>query len=391
MMKQYDHEVVVVGSGPAGAFTAALLAGQKHDVLLLDKEDFPREKVCGDAISAQVLELLGNAGMIEAINGAIARGVFYPLHLMRLVSPHGYSQTYPLHKSANNYSAVVAPRLYFDDLIRQQAIRAGAAFRQLKATALIYNRDQVSGVSVIKNSSPFEIRAKIVVAADGVASTLAHSLRAGRQHTNTHRAIALRAYASNLELYPHEVEFYIYEGILPGYAWIFPLADNRANIGLGMRLDHYHRKPRNLKKMLDHFLSLPLIKNRIKPGFTIENIASWPLKFGSQPGLKYAFNGALLVGDAGGFISPLTGGGIHRSLLSGQLAAGVIHEALAKNDYTINTLGRFDLLCRKELLKQLRQTYFLTNTLLRFPGLVDLFVRRFTDKSLLARVFTGKL
>ncbi len=382
---------MVVGSGPAGSFTAALLAGQKHDVLLLDKEDFPRDKTCGDAISAKVLELLSNAGMGKEIVGSIAHGDFYPLHYMRLVSPHGFSQTYPVNKSSEGFNAVVAPRIHFDALIQRQAIRAGAEFCRAKADALIFDRNQVSGIKVIKNGSPVEISAKLVVFFFGVASTLTHFLRAGRQHTNSHRAIALRAYASNLELYPHEVEFYIYEGILPGYAWIFPLADNRVNIGLGMRLDHYHRKPYNLKEMFDHFLNLPLIKNRIKPGFKLEKLASWPLKFGSQTGLQYAFNGALLVGDAGGFISPLTGGGIHRSLLSGQLAAGVIHEALQKGDYSLNTLGRYEQLCQKQLLRNLRYTYHLTNTLLRFPHLVDLFVRRFHHNNPLARTLTGKL
>jgi menaquinone-9 beta-reductase len=387
MIMKSEREVIIAGAGPAGAFTAALLAAQKHDVLLLDKEQFPREKICGDAVSADVLELLIIAGMEEKIRTAFNRGNFYPLHYMRLISPHGYQKTYPLSRSANEFSACVVPRIYFDSLIQQQAIEAGAEFHQAKVKAPLIENNRVVGVKICDaHGVSKEIRSEIVVGADGVASTLAHALRKGHQRSYTHRAIALRAYAENIELYPNEVEFFIYEGILPGYAWIFPVGENRANIGLGMRLDHYHRKPRNLKAMLDQFLKLPLVNKRLKKDFKLENIATWPLNFGSQKNLQYSFDGAMLVGDAGGFISPLTGGGIHRSLLSGQLAAEIIHDALQKGDTSLTGLKPYEIRCRNQLLKSLRQTYYLTNLLLRFPFLVDIFVNRCKKENPLTRI-----
>ncbi len=123
-----------------------------------------------------------------------------------------------------------------------------------------------------------------------------------------HRAVALRAYIEDLELYPHEVEFYLYDKILPGYAWVFPAADNMANIGLGMRLDHFRRLKRNLKKMLQDFLEMPAIRERLKHGGVLRDVATWQLNFGSQRNLQHVYDGAVLVGDAAGFINPLTGG-----------------------------------------------------------------------------------
>ena len=389
--KEQNAEVIVVGSGPAGAFTATLLAKKNHDVLLIDKDDFPRDKICGDALPAKALELLYNAGMGKAIDEAVENGEIYPLDYMRLVSPKGHQRSYPLTKSAGGYNAAVAPRIIFDSLIRNEAIRSGANILKATVEKPIIENNLVTGVKLRNGQKSDEIRAKIVIGADGAASNLARALRADKRHTNTHRAIAIRAYVENIELYPHEVEFYIYDSILPGYAWIFPLSDNRANIGLGMRLDHFHSEHRDLKKLLQLFLNLPLIKHRLKPGFTLENIASWPLNFGSQEGLEYAFPGALLVGDAGGFISPLTGGGINRSLLSGQLAAEIVHEALIKDDPSLNTLGRYEELCRRELQKSLRKNYYLTNTLFHLPGLVDLFVRNLNQNNPLASAFIGKL
>jgi hypothetical protein len=95
-----------------------------------------------------------------------------------------------------------------------------------------------------------------------------------------------------MEVYPHEVEFYLYRSILPGYAWIFPVGGDRANIGLGMRLDHYRKAGRNLKAMLEDFLAMPDINKRLKKGWVLTGVGSWPLNFGSQKHLQYVFDGA---------------------------------------------------------------------------------------------------
>jgi menaquinone-9 beta-reductase len=386
------REIIVAGAGPAGAITAILLAEMKHDVLLLDKSDFPREKICGDAVSAPVFELLNDIGLGEKIRAALANGSFYPLSCMRLISPHGYQQTYPLNKSNNDFSAAVAPRIHFDTMIQQQAIKAGAEFRQARVEGPLIEQNRVVGVRIGDDQgSKSVIKSAVVVGADGVASNLARVLRQGKRQSKKHRALALRAYAADIEIYPHEVEFYIYKNILPGYAWIFPLGDKKANIGLGMRLDHYRRQPRNLKIMLNHFLELPLIKKRLHNNFKLQEIAAWPLSFGSELNIPYAFEGALLVGDAGGFISPLTGGGIHRSLLSGKLAAEVLHGALTKGDFSLKTLAYYETLCKTKLLKSLRQTYHLANLLLQFPFLVDLFVSSSQRDNPLTRIFAKKL
>ena len=97
-MKQ-DYEVIVVGAGPSGAITAALLTRYGHDVLLLDKQSFPRNKVCGDAITSRVIDILNFAGMKDKVKQAIARGEFYPLTHMSLISPKGRQLILPLEKS----------------------------------------------------------------------------------------------------------------------------------------------------------------------------------------------------------------------------------------------------------------------------------------------------
>lgn len=385
-----DFEVVVVGAGPAGSITAAFLARLGHEVLLLDQSSFPRHKTCGDALPSGVMEVLLKAGLGEKVEAAFSRGEFYPIHRMRLVSPRGYQMIIPLSKSESGYYPAVVPRYYLDLLLQQHAVEAGAVFRQLKVKGLLFEEGRVVGVRGSATNAPEKIRAGVVVGADGVNSVLARELRKNRRHTARHRALAVRAYIEDLELYPHEVEFYLYRNILPGYAWIFPTGNGRANIGLGMRLDRCRQSQRRLKTMLEDFLAMSEISKRLREGGKLRELASWPLNFGSQSRLQYAFHGAVLVGDAAGFINPLTGGGIHRSLISGHRAAGVIHEALEKKNLTRKGLQPYEIMCRKALLKSLRRSYYLQTLLHQFPGLVDFYAGYLYKYSSLARALVNK-
>ncbi|MEZ4645741.1 MAG: NAD(P)/FAD-dependent oxidoreductase [Chloroflexota bacterium] len=236
------------------------------------------------------------------------------------------------------------------------------------------------------------LRARIIVGADGVTSamTLAHCPK-HVQHVDAHRAVALRAYIENIEEFPHEVEFYLYKNILPGYAWIFPTGKGQANIGLGMRLDHFRQTPRKLKAMLTEFLEIPAIKKRLKQGWKLRDIATWQLNFGSQKHLQLAFDGAVLVGDAAGLINPLTGGGIHNSLVSGKLAAETIHGALQRGDVSRTGLQGYEKRCHESLWDNMKRSYRLQKTLIRFPFLVDFLVNRLQENSALAQIFLTKL
>ena len=105
---------------------------------------------------------------------------------------------------------------------------------------------------------------------------------------------------------PRTIEFYLYKEILPGYAWIFPMGDGRAYVGLGMRLDKFRRHKGDLKGLLNHFLRLPDIEKRLKPGYALTGVKTWQLSFGSQS-MQRAYSGALLVGDAARVLHPLAG------------------------------------------------------------------------------------
>ncbi len=386
-----DHEVIVVGAGPAGATTATMLAQQGHDVLLLDREEFPRDKTCGDAVPAGAIARLKKLGMGDKIQREEDAGHFYPLNQLRLVSPKGRVLVAPFSENLEGDS-YVAPRIYFDAMIKEHAVDSGATFRRATVKGPLFENGRVVGVNAQFNGHVEPVRAEMVVGADGVTSTITRALRPDKnKHIDHHRAVALRAYIEDLEEYPHEVEFYLYDDILPGYAWIFPLGNNRANIGLGMRLDHFRDTKGNLKKLLRQFLDMPEIKKRLKNGGQLRDVATWQLNFGSQKHLQHTFDGAILVGDAAGFINPLTGGGIHNAIISARLASQTIHNALQQGDTSRENLKIYEKQVDAEMWDSMKRSYFIQRWVLKFPWLVDMLVSRVGENSSLAKTFLSKL
>jgi menaquinone-9 beta-reductase len=387
-----EHEVIVVGAGPSGAATAIALAQQGRDVLLLDRHMFPRDKVCGDAVGLGVTRLLYKLGLRDKIQAAVDRGEFYPLKSMRLVSPKGHALELDFINGENGEESYVSPRLFFDAVIQQHAIDCGAQFLRAEVKEPLLEKGRVTGVIARMNGEIKTYRSQVVVGADGVTSAIMRHLRPETdQHADMHRAVALRAYVEDLELYSHVVEFYLYDEILPGYAWIFPTDDQTANIGLGMRLDIFRKHKYNLKKMLNDFLMMPAIRERLTRGGVMHDVASWQLNFGSQKRLQNAYNGALLVGDAAGFINPLTGGGIHNGIISAILATETIDEALNRGDVSREALRVYEQRCNEEMWSGMKRSYFYQRLLMHAPYLVDFLVKTFKKRNDLANIFLSKL
>lgn len=387
-----ERDVIVVGAGPAGATTAVYLAQQGYDVLLLDRHQFPRDKICGDAVPAGAIDTLTRLGMGDKIQQAVARGELYPLKSMLLVSPKGYELEAMFHKGPGGSDSYVAPRIYFDALIYQHAVEAGAEFRQAQVTAPLLENGRVVGVKVKENGRVQELRSKVVIGADGATSVITRTLRPKEnQHVDGHRAVALRAYITGLEEFPHQVEFYLYNQILPGYAWIFPTRPGQANIGLGMRLDHFRAKKQSLEDMLDTFLAMPAIKKRLRPNWALRDVATWQLNFGSQKHLQHVYDGVILVGDAAGFINPLTGGGIHNAIISAKLAARTTHEALQRGDISRPGMQIYEQRVHEAMWGSMKRSYQLQRSLMRFPRLIDFLVKSMKENSSLAKMFLTKL
>ncbi|HRQ37221.1 MAG TPA: NAD(P)/FAD-dependent oxidoreductase [Chloroflexota bacterium] len=381
-----QREIVIVGAGPSGSTAAIALRQQGHDVLLIDRQTFPRDKPCGDGIPVRVTEIFYDLGLKETFDQAN----FYPIDTVRLISPAGHIYESEMKRGKQGAGAHVIPRLQFDALLQEQAVLAGAEFLQARVKEPLVENGQVRGVKVHGTYGLQEIRARLVLAADGATSVISRALQPHRP-PDVHRAVALRAYMDEFEVLPNQVEFFLHKKILPGYAWVFPLGAHKANIGLGMRLDKFRQQNLSLEQLLEKFLMLPFMKERIRDDGRLQDVATWQLNFGSQKRLQRAFAGALLLGDAGWLIDPLTGGGIENGMISALLAAQTAHRALQQGDCSRQMLQEYERACQAALWPVMRRSYFIQRWVLHSPWLLDLLIKYAHNHPHLTQLFLAKL
>lgn len=369
-----SREIVIVGAGPAGAVAATRLSLLGHDVLLLDRREFPRDKACGDAIPAGAIAILTRLGMAEALQQAEQDGAFHRINSIRVVSPKGRSFEMPLWMDEGGINmGYIAPRIRLDALIQSHAVNSGVEFRIAHVVGPLLRNGRVVGVKISSNGQSLQIEAKLVIGADGVASSMARAIRQ-KKHLPAHTGIALRAYVDGIRVHPNCAEFYLRRELLPGYAWIFPLGTDKANIGIGMRLDLFKQRPTRtqLMEMLKDFLSSDDVKQRqVTSDIGIHSMSTWTLNFGSQKGVRLAGEGLILVGDAAGFVNPLTGGGIQNALTSALLAADSAHTMVRSGSKSIPSAHRYERMCNRIILRKLRRSYVVHQLLSKAPWIVD--------------------
>ena len=372
------HEVVVVGAGPAGSVAAAVLAKRGCQVLLLDKAEFPRDKVCGDGIGWNSIRLLSDLGL--SLESSIRE--LHSCDRVRGVSPGGHVFEGPFpQKDGYCRHGYVIPRKHFDHVLWQFALQQGAKFESLRVTEPIIERGVVCGVRGRTDRKVVERRARITIAADGANSVIARFLHPNKASPR-HYAVAMRSYFAGVRDLDRGAEFYFNQAHLPGYGWAFPLGEGVANIGVGLRLDVYRKNGRPLRQVFERFIGAPRLAERLAKAEPIGDPRGCLLPLASQS-LQRAYDGALLVGDAGAFVSPLTGGGIYNAMETGRIAAEVALEALQGNGGSLEELRRFEVRWRSVLGNKLR-VEAMVQRVLSGPGMLDLVVRQMCRREWLA-------
>jgi geranylgeranyl reductase family protein len=310
LMARPGFDAAVVGAGPAGSVAALVLARGGAKVALVDKAGFPRDKACGDMLGPRGVQLLEDLDLTRDATPHLGVGdmvVLGPTGGKALLRARAGS-TYPGQGWA-------APRRAFDDWLRQAALDAGAEPVRARARGVA-----PGGVALDDDRV---LPADMVIGADGANSAIAAS--AGLVNpTRVMWGFAVRAYLVT----PVEIPVISFwdptpgRGF-PGYGWIFPLADGRANAGLGVGAGTDRRRGAGATRQLDAFLaylsSVGLL-DRV-PG-RLERLGGW-LKMG-MVGTTPASGNVLLVGDAAGLVNPLQGEGIADAMASARAAAGAV-------------------------------------------------------------------
>jgi geranylgeranyl reductase family protein len=334
-------DVIIVGAGPAGSAVAIDLARSGWRVLLLDKASFPRDKVCGDMLSPpsqRALLRLGCSPAIEADRPAcphrVNSGAFY-LDGEKLMTGR-----VPRVRGLTDYGVVI-PRMVLDEIVFRQAQAAGVESVELCAV----NELQVdaTGVSVFAQHEGklATFRGRLVIGADGAHSLVARTLNSA-SNKGKHLSYALRAYFEGVSGDSTQVDILFGKAFFPGYAWIFPLGEGRANVGMGLVMDPHRQERVNLRERFAYWLEQdPAARARLHDARLVGRIVGWPLNTYSPTRRRHGQR-ILLIGDAANLVDPINGEGIHTALESAQIAAGVADEALHADDLSETSLARYD-------------------------------------------------
>lgn len=323
-------DVVIVGAGPAGATAAIYLARNGHKVLLLDKESFPRDKVCGDGLIPDSLRCIDRMGLLSEVK---KRG--------RIISDLTYYSPSRVRIDVKS-EMITIKRFYLDNIIVQEAIKSGAVLFQSDVANIEQNDDFVL-ISTIESRDT--IKTKICILATGAHITLGKKI--GIIGDSRPNAVAVRCYVrSPLEL--NSLVFSYDKEIIPGYGWIFPLPNGEFNIGCGVLRDQVITGNLNLHRVFDRFVStFPLAKELITRSTEKTKLVGAPLRCGFV-GMSVPRVGRVIsIGESISTTFPFSGEGIGKAMESAEMATGTINEYLASGD--LNTLDEYDLLLKNQL------------------------------------------
>ncbi|MGR6316718.1 geranylgeranyl reductase family protein [Micromonospora soli] len=330
-----DAEVIVVGAGPGGSATAYHLARHGVRVLLLEKTEFPREKVCGDGLTPRAVRQLIRMG----VDTSPEAGWLHNKGLRVIGGGVRLELDWPDLASFPNYG-LVRTRLDFDDLLVQRAVAAGAKLRtSVNVIGPVLDADdRVIGVQaeVGPDKEPATFHAPLVVAADGVSGRFPLALGLAKREDRPIGVAVRRYYRSPVKHDDNYLESWLElrakgsDALLPGYGWIFGLGDGRVNAGLGVLNSSAAFGRTNYRRLLTDWLA----NTPEDWGMTDEANADGPILGAALPmgfnRVPHYTRGVLLVGDSGGMVNPFNGEGIAYAMESGELAAEVAVQALAR-------------------------------------------------------------
>ncbi len=368
------HPIVIIGAGPAGSTTALALAKKGKSCLLLDQSEFPRDKVCGDALSGKVLLTLKRIDP-SLVDGLAAQEHTLDSHGVTFVAPNGKVLKVPFRREDNKEKppGYISRRYDFDNWLFNEAKKADNVQTKLNVRIEKFRREGKDWIISDKDEKHV-YRTSLLIAADGAHSRFAKEV-GGIQMEDEHYCAGLRAYYKGVkDLDPNGyIELHFVKDFLPGYFWIFPLPNGYANVGVGMRSDMVSKKKVNLKEdMLKLIREYEPIRKRFE-GSVIEGpIRGYGLPLGSKK-RPLSGDGFILLGDAGSLIDPFTGEGIGNAMISGLKAAEAI-EALNGN-YSAAALQMYDESVYKRLWPELSLSKKMQE-LVKYPWLFNLVVNK---------------
>ena len=351
-----EFDVIIIGAGPAGTACAKTFIDNKSSlkILLIEKETFPRDKVCGDALTYSALPLIKE---------------IFP-ELLNSIPSRSSSRKYRIYYEGGNTlqhqgEFDVIPRKILDNLLFETIKNQNISIQQNCYVKDISLNENSNEVLCVKDNEPIIYKAKWILAADGSNSVVKRKTGPLEHDEKTG---AVRQYVKGLKSHHDELLFFL-DMKHHGYFWIFPFLSNDeywANIGCGS----FIKTDFNPHKQFKYFMNNQYIQSYMDEAQYIDKPVGFPLDLADTKNCRLklhqpiAGNGYLLLGDAAGLVHPYTGEGISTALFSGRLAA----QLLLDNNDRQEIVRSYE----KRLLKHLHKSYRLrtTSLLLNVPRML---------------------
>jgi len=334
-----DHyDVAIVGAGPSGSTMAHYLAKAGVNVLVLEKQKFPRDKYCGDAVCKTAIEILRD---MDIYNDLLKRNKAKIADAGGLVSPSGLSYVgRSLEVLGNDIPAAMAvKRVDLDIAIAYKARDTGAHLKE-ENNVQAAKFDKETGLWTVSVGDEKNVtqtyKARVLVCADGAGSGLATKL--GIVTTPPDGVCSRQFCEGGTHKFAADGVVFYNKELLPGYAALFKHPNDEVNFCTYLIPGNPNVKNEDCAKWHEFLENKdPVVKAMLGPDHKwLEKVRVASLRLGGVP-VSYMDHG-LLIGDAAGFIDPMTGEGIHHAMDSGRLAAKVVLEAIKAGNYS-----RFDV------------------------------------------------
>ncbi|MGZ5521074.1 MAG: NAD(P)/FAD-dependent oxidoreductase [Halobacteriota archaeon] len=334
-----EYDVVVVGAGPAGAYAAATAASE-CDVLLIEKRQEIGDPVrCAEGVSKGALSKFLRPQKEWIANKVSGARIFAPDGTILEVS----------EELAGPEVGYVLERKIFDRDLAKRAAKAGADVTvRTRAVGVIREDGFVRGVKVRHLGEPLEIRASVVIAADGVESQVARWAGINTTLRPSDLESCAQYLMTNADIKEDYCDFYLGSESPGGYAWAFPKGPQEGNIGMGVLASKLAGK-----FSIDYLNAF--VERHFPDAQPVElHLGGVPV---SKPARKTVADGLMLVGDAARHVDPITGGGIINALEGGRLAGDVAVQAVRAQDPSLKVLKHYEVGWRASFGKKLERNY----------------------------------
>lgn len=343
---QTDFDVIIVGAGPAGAASAISLARRGYSVALIDKEEFPREKLCGDFINPSTWPMLAQLGVTRDL--LMQDHEVVTAFRITAVSGAAAEAALPTIDGTPVYGLGLR-RFFFDQILLRKARQEGATALLGYRVKALHRLANGWRVSCGRGESVEELNARVLIGADGRNSWVAHHLGMARPAAHGGGRIGFQLRLNYPPGLQGRVEIHLFPG---GYAGLLGLGDGTINLGfaadrrcLGGRF--------GIEPLLEsHLPRNPHLREILRASEPVGAVRStYPVYF---PPRRSVGDGVVLVGDAARVNEPVSGEGIFFALRSAAIAAATIDRAFSQGDFSAQVLFHYERRCRGEFRRRRR-------------------------------------